>query len=128
MRTLRIFLATVLSAFVLSVPLALSTVYAGLFDDVCKSPGTSQSEVCQKKNSDPITGPNGILTRVTNIIALIAGITAVVMIIIAGFMYLTSGGDSGKVTEAKHIIIYTTVGLVVIVLARSIILFVISKV
>ncbi|OYX42855.1 hypothetical protein B7Y94_02850 [Candidatus Saccharibacteria bacterium 32-49-12] len=38
-------------------------------------------------------------------------------VIIAGINYVTSSGDASKVTKAKNMIIYTVVGLIVILLA-----------
>jgi hypothetical protein len=66
--------------------------------------------------------------KATNILALVAGIAAVIMIIVAGIKFITSQGEPSAVGEARKTIIYTAVGLVVIVLARTIITFVVSKV
>jgi hypothetical protein len=86
-----------------------------------------KSEVC-KSQSDPIAGPGGLISDVTNVVAVVAGIAAVVMIMVAGFKFITSTGDSGKVQEAKKTLTWSVVGLVVIVLARSIIIFVLERV
>ena len=45
---------------------------------------------------------NGIIKLVINIFSLVVGVVAVIMIIIGGLKYITSGGDSGNVTGAKH--------------------------
>lgn len=90
-------------------------------------PAVLASEVC-KNQTDPIAGPGGIVADVTAIVAIAAGIIAVVMIMYGGFQYITAGGDSGKIQEAKKTILWSVVGLVVIVLARSIIMFVINRV
>ena len=50
------------------------------------------------------------------------------LIIYGGFKYISSGGDSGKVTEAKNTIIYAVIGLVVVALAQFIVQFVLNKV
>jgi hypothetical protein len=52
---------------------------------------------------------------------------AVVMIIIGGLKYITSGGDSGNVTGAKNTILYAIIGLVIVALAQFIVRFVLSK-
>jgi hypothetical protein len=44
-----------------------------------------------------------------------------IMIIIAGFLFLTSGGDPEKVRTAKKMLLYTCIGLVIILLAKGII-------
>ena len=51
--------------------------------------------------ANPLLGPNGTLTKVTKFVSYIAGICAIIIIIVGGFMYVTSGGDSGKISNAK---------------------------
>lgn len=97
-------------------------------DTACTTKGAEQSAVCANRDGkDPITGPNGALKKVSLVIASIAGIVAVIMIIVAGLQYVISGGDAQKVTRARSMIIGAVVGLVVIVSAESILLFVLSK-
>ncbi len=91
-------------------------------------PEIRNSEVCQRQTRDPITGPGGVVSDVTTLISVVAGIAAVIMLIYGGFTYITSGGDSNKIQDAKKIITWSIVGLLVIVLARSIIVFVINRV
>lgn len=109
-----------------------SAAAVDLFHGACvdRAKGTaSNSAACTPQDgSDTISGPNGLLGKVTNIIALVTGIVAILFVLFGGFKYLTSSGESGKVQEAKNTIIYALVGLVVIVMARSIILFVLNKV
>ena len=52
------------------------------------------------------------------------GIIAVVMIIYAGFQWLTAGGNEDKVSSAKKIISAAVVGLIIILLAWAIVNFV----
>lgn len=86
-----------------------------------------QSEAC-KDQGNFIAGPGGLISDITNVVAIFAGIAAVVMIMVGGYKFITSGGESGKVQEAKKTITWSVIGLVVIVLARSIIIFVLEKV
>src|SRR4051812_9502310 len=44
--------------------------------------------------------------KVVNIISLVIGVIAIIMIIYGGFRYITSGGDSGRVGNAKNTLIY----------------------
>lgn len=71
---------------------------------------------------------NNIVTTVINIFSVVVGVVAVIMIIFGGFRYITSGGDSTKVTGAKNTIIYALIGLVVVALAQFIVQFVLNKV
>ena len=71
---------------------------------------------------------NGIIKLVINIFSLVVGVVAVIMIIIGGLKYITSGGDSGNVTGAKNTILYAVIGLVVVALSQFIVRFVLAKV
>lgn len=68
-----------------------------------------------------------VIATVVNIISIIVGVVAVIMIIWGGLKYITSGGESGKITSAKNTIIYALIGLVVVALAQFIVRFVLSK-
>lgn len=64
--------------------------------------------------------------NVVNVLLFILGIIAVIMIIIGGIRYSTSGGDSTQITAAKNTILYSIVGLIVAILAYAIVNFVID--
>jgi hypothetical protein len=100
--------------------------YGGLAN--CSSAG--DSTVCKTKGNttDPITGTNGVLVKVTNVIAFVAGAAAIFFIIFSGIQYITAQGDSQQISKAKQSIIYASVGLIMIVLARQVIGFVLSKI
>ncbi len=92
----------------------------------------AQSAICrdhsQVNNSEnPVYGPNGVVTRASNIIAMVGGIVAVIMIIWAGLKFIMSTGDSAKTTSARNTIIYTAIGLAVIVLARAVVWLVLNS-
>jgi hypothetical protein len=70
---------------------------------------------------------NTLITQIINVFSVIVGAVAVVMIIIGGFRYVTSGGDSGKVGSAKNTILYALIGLVIVALAQVIVKFVLGK-
>lgn len=71
-------------------------------------------------------GDTGVFKQVTNTILYIVGIIAVIMLIIGGIRYITSGGDAKKVTDAKNTVLYAIIGLVIALLAFAIVNFVIS--
>ena len=56
------------------------------------------------------------------------GIVAVIMIILGGYNYLTSQGDSSKVSKGKTTILYGVVGLIIAVSASAITYFIINNV
>lgn len=92
------------------------------------SGAAAKSPVCSAPTTDPLTGKNGVIVKATNLIALVAGIAAVIIIILAGIRFIMSSGDSAKTGQARETIIYAAVGLAVIVLSRAIITFIVSKV
>ena len=59
---------------------------------------------------------------------IVAGIVAVIVIVIGGVRYTTSGGESSNIKAAKDTILYAVVGLVVIIMAAAITDFVIKGV
>lgn len=79
-------------------------------------------------NSGGYTGNlDDIITKIINVALGIIGTIAVVMIILGGYQYTTSAGDSAKVTKAKNTILYGIIGLVVALLAFAIVNFVLVK-
>jgi hypothetical protein len=58
----------------------------------------------------------------------IIGAITVLMVIIGGIQYMTSSGDPGKASKAKNTIIFSLVGLIVCILAVTIVQFVLGKV
>lgn len=69
-----------------------------------------------------------IIKAAIQILTLIAGIAAVVMIIVAGLKFITSGGDSSAVSSAKNSLVYALVGIVVVALSQFIVHFLLGKV
>ncbi len=85
------------------------------------------SKDCQSSLSGGTSRINDIITDAINIFSVIVGIIAVVMIIVGGFKYITSGGDSGNISSAKNTIIYAVIGLVIVALAQFLVQFVLDK-
>ena len=125
--SLSVLITVLCSTVVLTSGLVLAAGNPSYSGVQCNGPAAS-SPVCHASTTDPLTGSNGIIVKATNLIALIAGIAAVIMIVIAGIKFITSQGDTTSVSEARKTIIYASVGLVVIVLSKTIITFVVSKV
>ena len=113
----------------LAVAIAPAAAHAAVLDVACKGAGAA-SAVCKDKNqtTNPVTGTNGILVKTARIVALIAGIIAVFVMMAGGVVYITAGGDSGKITTAKNMIIYAAVGLVIIGLAGAIITLIVNTI
>jgi cytochrome bd-type quinol oxidase subunit 2 len=72
-------------------------------------------------------GATGILTKITNTLLFAVGIVSVFMLIYGGLRYITSGGDTKRVTDAKNTVMYAIIGLIIAVLSYAIINFVITS-
>jgi hypothetical protein len=113
--------------------LAVSSVSAQ-FNPLEKScEGVSNSEVCNEANQgqsgdEPLVGTNGTLITAANILALVGGVIAVIVIVVAGITMTLSQGDSNKVSDSQNAIIYASVGILTIVIARGIVLFLINRI
>ena len=68
-----------------------------------------------------------LLTTIINYFSIFVGVIAVIMIIVGGLKYITSGGESGKVSGAKTTIMYALIGLVVVALAQLVVHFVLNQ-
>ena len=109
------------------------SAYSNVCGDKSITAGTNvtQSAFCidtpQGKNgtNNPVIA---IINDVTNIISAIAGVVAIVMIVISGFQMVSSSGNSEKIANARNTIIYSAIGLIIIALARIIVWFILSKV
>jgi lysylphosphatidylglycerol synthetase-like protein (DUF2156 family) len=71
---------------------------------------------------------NTTIKDLLNILTALVGVTAVIMVILAGFRYITSGGKQESVTSAKNSLLYAVIGLVIVALAQVIVRFVLNKV
>jgi len=115
----------------------MSTVYASAafdpFEEVCTGSipktGEDASTVCVDKDQggNPLSGNDGIIIRAARILSYITGIASVIVIMIAGIKYVTSGGDSNSINSAKSTMVYALVGLIVTAVAQGIIMFVLNR-
>jgi hypothetical protein len=110
-------------------------------DDVCQGASLSFSQDdtgpdrCQDTDNDGDVDENtsesrinGLIRDIVNILSVIVGIIAVIMIIVGGLKFITSGGDSNRVSSAKQTVIYAIIGLIIVALAQVIVRFVLNKV
>lgn len=131
MRTKLLVASLVTFSLLLSTMLMGRPAYAASgFDTVCTTgSGSSSSTVCKSKdsNTNPVVGPNGIITKVITLMSIAISVGAVLVIIISGIRFVVSGGDPNSVASAKNAILYAVVALVVAALAQSIVIFVVNK-
>jgi heme/copper-type cytochrome/quinol oxidase subunit 2 len=106
--------------------LALGTV-AALVAPVASHAATVTSFSIESVGSSIGLGDADLKTTVLNIIRLVLGLMtliAVVLVIYGGFVWLTAAGNEDNVEKAKKIISAAVIGLIVILLAWAIVIFV----
>jgi hypothetical protein len=106
-----------------ALPVAAAT---DVFNKACSTSAAKASSACSTNGSDPLGGTDGIINKVSLIMAYVAGVTSIIAILIGGFMYITANGDSSRAVNARKAIIYAVIGLVVVVSARAIIVFILN--
>jgi hypothetical protein len=82
---------------------------------------------CDKQSENGIS-INKVISAAIRILGGIIGVVSVIMIMVAGFKYITSAGDASKASSAKNTLLYAVIGLVVAFLAQAIVSFVLNKV
>lgn len=126
---------TLAMGLVSTLAFAGATTVAAATD--CSAGGTPNAPVCQaQKGVDGIGGTtkgntaadfNNLIKQIINILLFLIGAIAVIMIIIGGIRYTTSGGDSSQAKGARDTILYAVIGLVIAIMAYAIVNFVISR-
>jgi cytochrome bd-type quinol oxidase subunit 2 len=126
-------LSTILFAGAVWVPVTVSAATtpniqgaacAGSDIKITSDPGAN---ACKEINKDNGNTASGIVKTVINVLTVVVGVLAVIMIIYAGFRYVTSGGNDDAVKGAKNTILYAIIGLVIVALAQIIVHFVLAK-
>ncbi len=114
----------VILALMLSITpvLTTATVMAAPKDDACAGIVAAGGS-CSGGN----TGFQRIVRNVINILSVIVGAVSVIMIIVGGFRYVVSNGDSNATAGAKNTILYAIIGLVVVLFAQVIVRFILTS-
>lgn len=108
----------------LSLALVIGLGFAGTALGIDKDPlGLSYAEGSGLTNQDiRIT-----VARIINISLSLLGVIVVVIIVYAGFEWMTAGGSEDKVADAKKRITYAIIGLAIILSAYAITNFVVKN-
>lgn len=133
----------VLCLFAMPRPVAAYDFFQG----ACGSGGTSSSTVCQDQSAqnggpkdsngnivDPLTGSEGVLARITNIVSFVAGAAAVIIVMLSALKLITSGSDVSTgsrtdtdVEDARRGLANAVIGLVIIVAARVLLVYLLNR-
>lgn len=125
-------------AGILAVTLPSPVAAVEVFDDVCKNVqnNSDQSAACRDKDlqdsngnpQNPLYGKDGVITKIVNLLSIVVGITTVIMLIMAGFRYITSGTNPQEVTKAREVALYALVGVVIAAAAQLLVRTFLSKI
>jgi len=110
-------------SFVFAAPQVVSAVGApvDVFTTACSG---NNAALCKSSTG---SGLFGVIKIVIQVMLLIGGVIAVIMIILGGLRYMTSNGDQADVKSAKDTILYAIVGLVVAISGYSIVTWVVGN-
>ena len=93
-------------------------------DPGCTFPNPLNPSGAPKDDPSPAT----LMGRVINAVLGIVGSIALVMFIYAGFRWMTAAGKQQTVTKGRNILIWATVGLIVIFSAYALVKFVFTAI
>jgi hypothetical protein len=96
-------------------------------DSICAQAGAASSAYCQdtKSATNQVYGKHGAIVITSYIIA---GVAAIIVIVIGGIRFMVSGGDPSSVASARNSIIYALVGLILIAASETIFVYVLDKI
>lgn len=94
------------------------------------NPATSaDDEPCKVKGGTETAESNlgKLVTNIINIISIIVGVAAVIMVIYGGFRFVTSAGNPEGTKAGRNAILYAIIGLIIVAFAQLIVKFVLTK-
>lgn len=89
---------------------------------------TTFAQVLTSKNINiPNGSANDVLVAGLHIVYFLAGVIAVIVIIISGFRLVTNGGEPDVVKKARNSILFAGIGIVVIITAFTVTQYIIGR-
>jgi len=104
---------------------------------------SADQQACQRIDSPGPGGPGGssfnlvaenplgedsdfysVLSRLLNVLIAVGAVLAVIMVLWAALLYTTSGGETEKVGKAHKTILYVVIGLAILIISKSVVVFV----
>lgn len=89
----------------------------------CSNVSSADYGICKQENRKPADVANSIIKQV----AILGGSLAILTIVYAGFMMVSAAGNADKIKQAKNIILYTCIGLAIMIFAGAIVSFFVSR-
>jgi predicted secreted protein len=112
--------------------LAADPISGSCTGEAASSPVCKQLTDPHNKTNNPVAGPDGLISHAANLLAVVGGVIAVIMVIVSGYMFVTAGGspvgqrssDPNRLKTARATLVGALIGAVVIALAWAITRFV----
>lgn len=92
--------------------------------DQPSSPGTVKLD---NPLGDSNPNPQQLIGKIINAVLGIVGSLALVMFIYGGFIWMMAGGNSEAVTKGKNVLVWATIGLIVIFTSYALVHFIIFE-
>ena len=135
LQKIKISILSFLALFMFSVPLITTAGVAAAATtptiNDCLAQGSNLDLATGACTNKDTSGAGSSLTefiaKALNILSVVVGVVAVVMIIVGGFRYIASGGKEESIKGAKNNILYALIGLIIVALAQVIVRFVLNK-
>ena len=106
---------------------APAVVNADFKSDACQGVNALNNSNSTNCASNADKSLNGIIKTVIQILSVIVGFIAVIMVIVGGLKMITANGDSGAIATARSTIIYALIGLIIVAVAQVLVHFVIFR-
>ncbi len=122
-------LLTAFASTIMLLTPATALAQVNVADAVCGGASlnaTAAARACPTADTTDTT-LNNVIKTVINFLSVAVGLFAVIELIYGGFRYITSGGDSGKISGAKNHILYALIGLVIVAVSQVIVRVVLVK-
>lgn len=109
-----------------SAPIA-ALAATGSSDQACQAiQAINPSGACDTKQGSESTLFK-VIRLALQLLSIVAGVIAVIMLVVAGFKYITSQGDANSAASARNTLLYAIVGIVIVAFAQIIVKFVLAK-
>ena len=117
--------------------LVLVALVAVGYQSNVRAAADANAEICQTINGispdgGTCTNPSGssvnrLVTLAVNLLSIVAGVIAVIMLIVSGLKYVMSQGDANQISSAKRSLIFAIVGMAVVAFSQMLVKFVLAK-
>lgn len=107
---------------VMPVNVLAAETSTNIFSAPCRD--NPNQPICTQTNQSTLPQ---LIKRIVDIMLFLIGAISVLMVIIGGIRYVTSGGDPQQVKAAKDTVLYAVIGIVIAILAYAIVNFVVNQ-